>query len=139
MAQTYAYKVKDRQGRLVEGTLDADSSELVVGKLREMGYTPIDIRARSEQKLSAEVKLPGLSDRIRLKDVAVFSRQFATMINSGLSLLRSLSILAEQTENRALASVIGEVRLDVERGSSLSAALARHPKVFNRLYVAMVR
>jgi type IV pilus assembly protein PilC len=69
----------------------------------------------------------------------VFSRQFATMINSGLSLIRSLAILAEQTENPELAKVIGEVRLDVEKGVSLSAAISKHPKVFNRLYVAMVR
>jgi type IV pilus assembly protein PilC len=69
----------------------------------------------------------------------VFSRQFATMINSGLSLLRSLYILADQTENKALAAVINQVRLDVEKGSSLSAALAKHPKAFNRLYISMVR
>jgi len=76
---------------------------------------------------------------VKLKDVAVFSRQFATMINSGLSLLRALSILAEQTESKVLAAIANEVRLDVEKGSSLSAALAKHPKAFSRLYVAMVR
>jgi len=75
----------------------------------------------------------------KLKDIAVFSRQFATMINSGLSLLRSLYILAEQTENKELSKVVDQVRQDVERGASLSQALSRHPKVFNRLYVAMVR
>jgi type IV pilus assembly protein PilC len=85
------------------------------------------------------VKIPGLSGRVKLKDIAVFSRQFATMVNSGLSLLRALAILAEQTENQELARVVGEVRLDVERGSSLSAAMSRHPKVFNRLYISMVR
>src|SRR5262249_25892384 len=79
------------------------------------------------------------SDRVALKDVAVFSRQFATMINSGLSLLRSLAILADQTENKVLAGIVNEVRLDVEKGSSLSNALAKHPKAFNRLYVAMVK
>jgi type IV pilus assembly protein PilC len=71
--------------------------------------------------------------------VAVFSRQFATMINSGLSLIRALAILADQTENPQLAKVAGEVRLDVERGASLSVALGRHPKVFNHLYIAMVK
>src|SRR5262249_33714374 len=75
----------------------------------------------------------------KLKDVAVFSRQFATMINSGLSLLRSLNILAEQTESKPLAEVVNQVRLDVERGASLSQALAKHPKAFPRLYVSMVK
>ena len=139
MTETFTYKVRDRQGKLVEGQLDADNVQLVVSKLRSMGYVPIEIQAAGKQTLSRDVKIPGLSDRIKLKDVAVFSRQFATMINAGLSLLRSLYILAEQTESKPLAEVANQVRMDVERGSSLSAALARHPKVFNRLYVAMVR
>ncbi|GIU89513.1 MAG: hypothetical protein KatS3mg010_0612 [Acidimicrobiia bacterium] len=139
MAETFTYKVRDRQGKLVEGQLDADNAQLVVSKLRSMGYVPIEIQAAGKQTLSRELKIPGLSDRIKLKDVAVFSRQFATMINAGLSLLRSLYILAEQTESKPLAEVANQVRMDVERGSSLSAALAKHPKAFNRLYVAMVR
>ncbi|MGH3851244.1 MAG: type II secretion system F family protein, partial [Pseudonocardiaceae bacterium] len=73
------------------------------------------------------------------KEVAVFSRQFATMISAGLTLLRSLSILVSQTENKHFATVIDQLRLDIESGSSLSQALARHPKQFNRLFVAMVR
>jgi type IV pilus assembly protein PilC len=104
-----------------------------------MGYVPIDIQQQAGKAMQREIKIPGLSDRVKLKDVAVFSRQFATMINSGLSLLRALSILAEQTESKVLAGIANEVRLDVEKGSSLSAALAKHPKAFNRLYVAMVR
>jgi type IV pilus assembly protein PilC len=76
---------------------------------------------------------------VKLKDLAIFSRQFATMINSGLSLIRSLSILAEQTENDKLREVIQEVPGKVEAGSDLSTAMAEHPKVFPRLYIAMVR
>jgi type IV pilus assembly protein PilC len=139
MPETFQYKVKDKTGKLVEGSLEAENAQLVVSKLRSMGYVPIEIQQQGGGGLRRELKIPGLSDRVRLKDVAVFSRQFATMINSGLSLLRSLYILAEQTESKALAQVVGQVRVDVERGSSLSAALAKHPKVFNRLYVAMVR
>src|SRR5438552_11144630 len=138
MATTYAYKVRDRQGRLLEGSLEADSTSLVVNRLRQMGYVPIAIDAKDDTGLNTELKLP-FGGKPKLKDVAVFSRQFATMINSGLSLLRSLYILAEQTENKALAQVIDEVRQDVERGSSLSQALGKHPKVFSRLYIAMVR
>lgn len=139
MAETFTYKVKDRSGRLVEGRLEADSAQLVVGKLRSMGYTPIEIQQQSSSSLGRDVKIPFLSDRVGLKDVAVLSRQFATMINSGLPLLRALTILAEQTENKALADIANQVRIDVERGSSLSAALAKHPKAFNRLYVSMVK
>ena len=139
MTATFTYRVRDRAGKIVEGYLDGDDEALVVRKLREMGYTPITVEKKETSRLSAEIKIPGLTNRVPLKDVAVFSRQFATMINSGLSMLRALSILSEQTENAELARVVGEVRLDVERGSSLSTALARHPKVFNRLYVSMVR
>src|SRR5256885_6245389 len=138
MPDTYTYKVRDRAGKLVEGTLEADNTTLVANKLRQMGYVPIAIDKRDTSSFQRELKLPG-SNKIKLKDVAVFSRQFATMINSGLSLLRSLYILAEQTENKALAAIVNEVRQDVEKGSSLSQALARHPKAFNRLYVAMVK
>ena len=139
MPETFAYKVRDKSGKLVEGQLEAENAQLVVSKLRSMGYVPIEIEQQGKQSLSRDLKIPLLSDRIKLKDVSVFSRQFATMINSGLSMLRSLYILAEQTESKPLADVAGQVRLDVERGASLAAALAKHPKAFNRLYVAMVR
>ena len=139
MPTTFAYKVRDQTGKLVEGQLEAEDANLVVGKLRQMGYTPIAVEAKHDNKLKADIKIPGLSGRVKMKDVAVFSRQFATMINSGLSLIRSLAILADQTENEELARVIGEVRLDVEKGVSLSAAISKHPKVFSRLYIAMVR
>src|SRR5256886_9695951 len=138
MATTYTYKVRDRQGKLLEGSLEADSTKLVVNRLRQMGYTPIAIDHKDDAGLQKELKLP-FGGKPKMKDLAVFSRQFATMINSGLSLLRSLYILADQTENAALAKVVDEVRQDLEKGASLSQALGRHPKVFNRLYVAMVR
>ena len=139
MAETFTYKVRDKTGKLVEGQLEAENAQLVVSKLRSMGYVPIEIEQQGKQSLSRELKIPFLSGRIKLKDVAVFSRQFATMINSGLSMLRSLYILADQTESKPLAEIVGQVRVDVERGASLSAALAKHPKAFNRLFVAMVR
>ena len=139
MAATFQYKVRDGEGRLLQGSLEADSQALVAGRLRQMGYVPIAIEQEKTTALKKDVKIPGLSDRVNTKDVAVFSRQFATMINSGLSLIRALHILAEQTENKKLAEIVTEVRLDVEKGASLSMALSRHPKAFNRLYVAMVR
>jgi len=139
MVETFAYKVRDRGGKLLEGTLEADSQQLLIGKLRSMGYMPIDIQQQSSQTMSRDLRMPFFGSRVKLKDVAVMSRQFATMINSGLALLRALNILADQTESKPLAAIINQVRIDVEKGSSLSAALSRHPKAFSRLYVAMVR
>ena len=90
MPETFTYKVRDKAGKLVEGQLEAENAQLVVSKLRSMGYVPIEIEQQSGNNLSREIKIPFFSDRIKLKDVSVFSRQFATMINSGLSMLRSL-------------------------------------------------
>ncbi len=138
MATTYAYKVRDRAGKVVSGTLEADSQAAVASRLRQMGFAPFLIEEQKSSLGKTEIKMPW-GRRVKSKDLAVFSRQFATMINSGLSLLRALNILAEQTDNATLARVAGEVRTDVEKGSSLSQAQAKHPKVFKRLYVAMIR
>jgi type IV pilus assembly protein PilC len=138
LATTFAYKVRDRGGKLVSGTLEADSQAAVSTKLRQMGFAPILIEEHKTSMAKMEIKLPW-GGKVKQKDLAVFSRQFATMINSGLSLLRALNILSEQTENPNFARVIAEVRSDVEKGMSLSQAVAKHPKVFKRLYVAMIR
>jgi type IV pilus assembly protein PilC len=135
---TYQYSVRDRSGKIVSGTLDAESQSAVAGKLKQMGYAPISI---SEHKagMKTELKIPGFGGKIKLKDLAVMSRQFAVMINAGLSLLRSLTILSEQTENKVLAGVLAEVRNDIETGTALSAAMAKHPKAFPPLMVNMTR
>ncbi|MGH9057199.1 MAG: type II secretion system F family protein [Acidimicrobiales bacterium] len=139
MPTTYAYKVRDRSGKVLAGSLDADNTALVANRLRQMGYVPISIDKKGGAGVRREISIPGLTNRVRLKEIAVFSRQFATMINAGLTLLRSLGILVMQTDNKHFASVLEAVRSDIESGSSLSQALSRHPKQFNRLYVAMVR
>ncbi len=136
---TYAYQVKDKEGLIHSGELNADSTAAAVRTLRDRGLSPISIEEQKASALQKEIKIPGLSGRIKTKEVAVFSRQFATMINAGLSLLRSLAILSEQTPNRAFAEIISEIKADVEKGKSLSEAMDGHPKAFNRLYVAMVR
>jgi type IV pilus assembly protein PilC len=138
-ATTYAYKVRDKEGRLLQGALEADSTTLVANKLRSMGYVPVTIERQETSTLQKELKIPGISDRVSQKDIAVFCRQFATMIDSGLSLIRALHILGEQTESKVLSGIIDEVRTDVEKGASLSQALGRHPKAFSRLFVAMVK
>jgi len=135
--KTYEYAVRDRKGKLVNGKLDAPTEAALVQKLRGMGYAPVSVR-ESNAGMNRELSLPG-GNRVKLKDLSVMSRQFATMINSGLSLLRALSILAEQTENKALAKVLAEVRGAVETGQSLSSAFARHPRIFPPLMINMVR
>lgn len=139
MPTSYAYKVRDRDGKVLSGSLDAESTTLVANRLRQMGYVPISIDKKAGPGLKREIPIPGLSNRVKLKEVAVFSRQFSVMVNAGLTLMRSLAILSNQTENPTLAGVIDQVRHDIESGSSLSQALGRHPKVFNRLYIAMIR
>jgi type IV pilus assembly protein PilC len=134
----FDYQVRDRSGKLITGQLEADTQAAVAAKLTSMGYAPVKIEEVKTSGVNTEITLPW-SNRVKLKDLAIFSRQFATMINSGLSLIRSLSILHDQTDNKKLAETIDEIRTQVEGGSSLSQALAEHDKVFPKLYVAMVR
>ena len=135
---TYQYSVRDKGGKIVSGKLEADSQTAVAAKLKQMGYAPISI---SEHKagMKKEISIPGFGKKVKLKDLAVMSRQFATMINSGLSMLRALTILSEQTENKELARILGEVGKDVETGNALSGSLAKHPDAFPPLLVNMCR
>ena len=136
MPATFDYKVRDKTGALVTGQLVGDNEALVMTRLRQMGLTPIKVKQASTG-LKMEINLrPG---RVKLKQIAVFCRQFATMVNSGLPILRALSILTDQTENKELAKVLFAVRAAVENGSSLSAAMAEHPKAFNNLFISMVK
>jgi type IV pilus assembly protein PilC len=135
---TFDYQVRDRTGKVVRGRIEAESPTVVATKLKGMGYAPITI-TQANAGLKREISIPGLGNRVKLKDLAISSRQFATMINSGLSLLRALTILSEQTENKTLGEVYAAVRLSVEQGSSLSQALAQHPKVFPPIMINMTR
>src|ERR671918_3195976 len=119
MADTYQYKVRDRTGNVTTGSLVADSEALVLARLREQGFTPLDVKR--EKKGIGSIEFGG--KKVKLKQVSVFSRQFATMVNSGLPILRGLSILADQTKNTTLQKALAAARLDVEQGASLSQAL----------------
>lgn len=134
---TYVYKVRDVRGIPSKGEVEADNRDTAAANLRGRGFTILDI---SEKKGGVSLKEQlAESRRIKSKDVTVFSRQFATMINSGLAMLRALHILENQTQNQKLKAVIAETKNDVEAGASLSDAMEKHPRVFNRLYVSMVR
>jgi type IV pilus assembly protein PilC len=134
MPDTFAYKVRDKSGQVVSGTIVADNEALVLQRLREQGLTPLDV---SKQGRGMNIELS--AKKVKLKELSVFSRQFATMVNSGLPILRALSILADQTTNPTLQKALAAARLDVEQGASLSQAFQKHPKIFNDLYVSMVR
>jgi type IV pilus assembly protein PilC len=138
MATTFQYSVRDRAGKLQSGTLEADSQAMVATRLKGMGYATLSI-AETNVGVNREIKIPGFGGKVKLKELAVFSRQFATMINSGLSLLRALTILCEQTDGKELARVLRVVRSDVETGNSLSSAMGKHPDAFPLLMVNMTK
>lgn len=138
--QTYAFRGRDNSGKVIKGRVDASGQSQVIARLRTMGVSPIMIKeAPAATGLNREIAIPGLSQRVGLKELSVMSRQLATMLAAGLSLLRTLTILAEQTDNKPLAKILTQVRDDVERGSSLSAALYKHPVEFPPLMINMVR
>ncbi|MFH1329287.1 MAG: type II secretion system F family protein [Actinomycetota bacterium] len=136
---TFEYKVRNRAGGVQRGQMEAASSASVARALRDKGFVPLRITERRVGTLDKAVRLPGIGKKVKSKEVAVFSRQLATMVNSGLTLVRALTVLQEQTQNTAFAQIIGDVRTRVEQGSSLSVSLTNHPKVFGHLYVAMVQ
>jgi type IV pilus assembly protein PilC len=138
MTKTFAYETVDSSGKRTKGKVEASNEAAAAQSLRQQGLIPLSI-SDSSSLMKKDLTIPGLSGRTRLKDLAIFSRQFATMSSSGMSLLRSLAVLEDQTERTSLKKAIGEVRADVERGVSLSAALGRHDRVFPTLMVAMIR
>lgn len=140
-ATTWAYKGRDAAGKVVKGKVDAPSEAAVVTRLRTMGLTPIDIReSAAGSGLQMEITFGGESKkRVSLKDLAVMSRQLSTMVDAGLSLLRALTILSEQTENKTLARTLETVRTQVEGGASLSEALGRQGNIFPPIMVHLVR
>jgi type IV pilus assembly protein PilC len=132
----YRYNAMDAGGRTVAGTLEADSVEVVRAKLSELSYHVLNIR--ETRVTSGPNVLAGLQ-RVRLRELAVFSRQFATMIDAGLSVVKCLDILQKQSRNPRMKEVIGQVKHDVAGGTSLTEALQRHPRVFSPLYINMIR
>jgi type IV pilus assembly protein PilC len=136
--RTFSYEGIDTSGKRTRGTVDASNETAATQSLRQQGLVPLAIAESRGGILRMDLSLP-FSGRTSLKDLAVFSRQFATMSSSGMSLLRSLAVLEEQTTTASLRKAIGEVRTDVQSGVSLSGALGRHDRVFPTLMVAMVR
>ena len=131
----YTYRARTRQGEIVQDQTEGDDTMTVARELRRQGLLVIDVKEQSVAQKDILAPFKG----VRLKDLVVFSRQLATLINAGLPIVRALYVLSEQTENPKLVDVVVLVRKDVEAGLALSEALEKHPKVFDRLYVEMVK
>jgi type IV pilus assembly protein PilC len=132
---TYVFKAMDLTGAKASGEVEAESKQVVSDQLKQRGLIVLDI---ADKGGSRALELPFLN-RIKAQDLTIMTRQLATMVNSGMTILRSLYVLEAQTENEKLATTISAVRKDVEAGLPLSDSLERHPKVFNPLFVAMTR
>ncbi len=135
MSQSYAFRAVDGLGVKVTGEVESDSPEGVSELLKGRGLLALEVKLKSK---SMELSFDALTP-IKLEDLALLTRQLATMISSGLSLMRALTVLETQTENKRLRATVVAVRQTIESGGSLSDALARHPKIFSELYVAMIR
>src|SRR3954464_4731260 len=132
---TYIFKAIDLAGVQARGEVEADSKQAVTEQLKQRGLIVLDIEGKKKSK---EITLQFLQ-RVKLRDLAVMTRQLSTMIQSGMTILRALHVLEIQTQGKLLRETLVAVRKDVEAGLSMSDALERHPKVFNPLYVSMVR
>jgi len=133
----FTYKVRDRAGKIFTGNMEGDNRGSVVARLREMDYFITSVNEKRKNALfSAQITL---FQGIKLRDLTIFYRQFATMVNAGLTLVNSLDILMEQVENQVLSNVIAMIKSDVEAGSTLADAMAKHPQAFSELYISMVR
>jgi type IV pilus assembly protein PilC len=137
--RSWSYTGRNSAGKLIKGKVDAANESVVAGKLQGMGLAPVSISESSATGLNRDIKIAGFEKGVDLKSLAIMSRQAATMISSGLPLLRALHILAEQTENKKLAGLLAQVAQDVETGGALSDALAKHPVDFPPLMISMIR
>lgn len=136
----YAYTGRNASGKLVKGRLDAPSEGAVVSRMQSMGLSPVAINAAGTGTgLQRELTIPGFQHRVKLKELAILSRQMATMIGSGISILRTLTILADQAEGKRLPEIMNKVREDVEEGTALSTAMAAHSEDFPPLMINMIK
>src|SRR6516164_379148 len=158
----YNYVAMDAHGKETKGTLEVASQNEAIGRVKEMGLFPTKIveidkakakdnkpeakgkagkpkKAAKKGGVNINIKIPGLSGKVKNKVLTTFTRQLATLVDAGLPLLRGLRVLERQEKNPTLKSIIAELALSIEGGSTFSEGLAQHPKVFNRLFVNMVK
>ncbi|WP_293913961.1 type II secretion system F family protein [Deinococcus sp.] len=134
----FEYRVRDRSGKILKSQVEADTVAQVRDSLRAKGLLIVDIKS-PKSGLQGDINIPGLNRPPGLKAIAIFSRQLATLINAGVPLVQSLTIMQRQLEHKGLQDIVRKVRNDVEAGTPFSEAIAKYPKVFNRLYINLVR
>lgn len=132
---TFKWQGKNRQGKKLKGELEALSESVITLSLRKQGITDLKVRKKAKD---IEINLPFLKGSVPEKDVVVFTRQFATMINSGLPIIQCLDIQSSQQENKEFKKVLTTIKEDVEKGETLADALKKHPETFDTLYSNMV-
>ncbi len=135
MAEVFQWSGRTSKGTIESGEISADSKNDVASQLRKRNIVPTAINPKAKKSSFLSLSLGG---RVKDKDIVIFTRQFATMIDAGLPLVQALDILSTQVENKTLASTLAVVKGDVEGGSTYADALRKHPRVFNELYVNMV-
>lgn len=159
----FSYVAMDSRGKETKGTLEVTNQNEAIGRLKEMGFFPTKVvevdktkektdakgksagkggapgKKKSALDINLNIKIPGLSGKVKSKVLTAFTRQLATLVDAGLPLLRGLRVLEKQEKNKTLKGIIGELAFSIEGGSTFSEGLAQHPKVFNRLFVNMVK
>lgn len=135
---TYAYQVRDAAGVLRNGTSEAENPDVLARRLREQGFVISEIKQTRSRKASSGSFLDNLQ-KVKLTELSVMCRQFSTMVDAGVSLVRCLSVLSEQTQNARLRRILMELQKEVEAGQTLSKSLAKYPSVFNNLFIGLVR
>jgi type IV pilus assembly protein PilC len=133
----FAWEGTTKSGQTMKGEMEAPNTEAVQGQLRRQGIAPGKIKERGKG-FDIEIKIPGFEPKVTTKDLVVFTRQFATMIDAGLPLVQCLDILSKQQDNKTFKKNLVQVKEDVESGSTFADALKKHPKAFDSLYVNLV-
>ncbi len=136
---TYRYVARDQDGKNVNGKMAADNESLIVAELRKRNLIIVTIDEEKSSATKAAAPKPKGGKKIKSEDIVVFTRQFATMVDAGIPILQCLEALGEQASNPSFRQTINAIREDIQLGSSLSAAFAKHPKVFDQLYINMLR
>jgi len=134
----YTYRARDRSGKIVTATMEASTEREVAAALRDKGMFVAEIKPPA-RGLNMEIKMPAWLDAPGLRDVTIFSRQFATVIAAGLPVVQSLNILQRQADKQGMKDALNKIRQDVETGLPLSDAIAKFPRIFNKLYVYLAR
>ncbi len=136
---TFEYKAVNKQGNTTSGTIEAENKNTATATLIKQGYRPLVIKQQKTGFDPNNIKIPGIGGKVKSKDIVVFTRQLATMVNAGVPLIRALATLQQQTENEAFKEILENVTKDVESGMTLADSMEKHPKAFSEIYVNMVK